>query len=180
MSIQWQSFAPADLSRVLEFTSLCYHDLNFSDVHIGDLVHHLSNGMRGQNIESGLRLYEETGKLRAVLMIKNEKLRIFSLIIAPALQGTPTERALYAAIEALLIEITPLDSDAAGKIQKNREDTEEAPTWWTTACSTDTRGIALLRELGYTVDEKPFMEATLRDLADKILSAAIRIFSGAG
>jgi mycothiol synthase len=45
---------------------------------------------------------------------------------------------------------------------------KEPPTWWTAVPGDDGHQAVLLRELGYTIDEKPFMQSTLRDLSIEI------------
>src|SRR5688572_24842382 len=108
MAIQWQSFTVADLQRVLEFVGFCYRETGFMSPHLGDVAHRLSNGMRGQNIESTLRLFVEADEVRAVLLIEDFGLRIFSLIVHPSLWGTSTERELYATAEKLLLALVPI------------------------------------------------------------------------
>jgi ribosomal protein S18 acetylase RimI-like enzyme len=158
MTSLWRPFVRADLPRVLEFAGQCYREGGYSDTHPGDIVHHLSNGMRGQNIENGLRLYAENGELRAVAVIENEKLHIYRTIIHPVLWDTPTERALYAEIEQELLRLAPFVPP------EKPEENPEPPSWWVAACDNDPRRNALLRKMGYVISEKPFMIGTLRDL----------------
>src|SRR5215216_5577419 len=66
----FRSFTSADLPRVLQFLG---EENRLADlrhpVHIGDFVHRLSNGLRGQNFEAYTFLYEADGELVAVLLI---------------------------------------------------------------------------------------------------------------
>jgi hypothetical protein len=108
MTIEFRPFAQAELGRVLEFVGCCYRDNGFSGPHVGDLVHHISNGMRGKDIEQGVWLYEETGQIRAALLVEYKDLRMYSLMIESVLWNTPTERELYAAAERVLLDLTPV------------------------------------------------------------------------
>lgn len=153
----WQPFTHADLDAVIELVGIAYREAQFSGEHPGNILHHLSNGMRGQNTESALRVYHQSGGLRAVLLFEDLDEYVFSVTVHPDLWQTPLERTLHLAGEQQLLQLAPEPSQAEG---------DNPPAWVHAAWDGNQRQMDFLQSLGYTLDPQPFILQSLRDLTD--------------
>src|SRR5690349_1431287 len=63
-------------------------------LHPGDVCHHLSNGLRGQDPTPYLYLYEEGGRLIAVVLLYLPRSETYEVLIDPRHRGSDLEAVL--------------------------------------------------------------------------------------
>lgn len=147
-----------DLPALLAFVGECYLRADgCGNLHPGDIVHTMSNGLRGRDLDQHFFLSERDGRLRALLVIDSAREAAFDVIIAPDERGGDRERGLLVEGErrtrALLRRETP-------------DESERAITTGAMDCDAPRRD--LLGELGYTPDPEPLLVMTKRPLDDDL------------
>ena len=120
-------------------------------LHPGDISHHLSNGLRGADPAPYLHLYEEAGRLVAVVMLYAPRHEGFELLLDPARRGGPLEAGLLAWATAR----TWAGMQAAGV---------PGDTVGSDATDGDPIRRDLLLGLGYAADGDPYQIYTTRPL----------------
>lgn len=146
-----------DLAAVLAFTGMCNARTDGCGyLHTGDVVHLMSNGLRGRDLDRHICLYTSPqGQIQAFVLIFPARSSGFDLLIHPDLRGGELERGLtewamqatWALIQAEGAKATAVGIDV-------------------TDCDTTRRDILL--EQGYTAGEAPYLLSTTRSLAEPI------------
>ena len=100
-----RAYQPEDLAAMLRFVAECLDHDALVGYHPGDIVHWMSNGYRGENLDKHFFLYEQRGELLAVADCSAAKEQAsFTLIVHPDIRGTALEKNLIAECEAFMRE----------------------------------------------------------------------------
>src|SRR5258708_647715 len=93
-------YCAADLDRLLRFVSECNRTPSVSALpHPGDVVHHMSNTLRGRDLERHIFLYEQTGgRLRALMMLYPGATWSYELLLDPDLRNSSDDAFEAAAL----------------------------------------------------------------------------------
>ena len=94
----------SDLPHVLTFIGRCLRHDALKNYHPGDVVHWMSNGQRGADLDKHFWLYEEAGELLAFAELPPAKWASFALIVHPERRGGDLETELLAECEAVMRE----------------------------------------------------------------------------
>ena len=146
--LKLRPYTADDLPAVLQFVGKCFQDRNFSNFHPGDIVHWMSNGYRGTDLDQYFWLCEEQGELTAVAELDG-KWASYALITHPNHQG---DREL-----ALLTECQNVMQ------QRMKENPPDKRVLSTSVAVSDQERIAWLKKLGYHVQSSNRV-VTLRPL----------------
>lgn len=93
--LRLRPYQAADLAGVVQFVSNCYVRAKCPWMHPGDVLHCMSNLLRGQRHAEHFHLCEDpAGTLAALVMLYPARYSGFELIMQPARRGGALERAL--------------------------------------------------------------------------------------
>jgi ribosomal protein S18 acetylase RimI-like enzyme len=96
-----RSYQPQDLDRVLQFVGDCCAACDFCGCfHPGDVLHFMSNTLRGRDLSQYLYLYEAEDVIQAIIMINPARFAAFNLMIAPSIRTADLEHTLIQWAEA--------------------------------------------------------------------------------
>lgn len=148
---------PEELARVIEFVGECNVLADFCvPLHPADVLHFMSNALRGRDIEQHVYLYEdEQSRLVALILLQSVRFGGYDLLIHPAYRNP--------ALEGQLIQWSE-------QTQRQRIEAAESKV---TAIATDVldqdvgRREALLAA-GYTAEAEPSMMVTMRSLLEPL------------
>src|SRR5690348_17651303 len=89
-------YRPEDLPAVLAFTGECNARTGGCGYqHPGDVVHLMSNGLRGRELDRHIHLYETPdGVLQALVLIYPARSSGYDLLVSPNLRGGTLEQGL--------------------------------------------------------------------------------------
>ena len=93
-----------DLPAVLTFVGECLRHDELKNHHPGDVVHWMSNGQHGADLDEHFWLFEEDGELLAFAELPPAKWASFSLIVRPDHRGGNLETALLSECESVMSE----------------------------------------------------------------------------
>ncbi len=155
-------YCAADLDRLLRFVSECNRTPSVSALpHPGDVVHHMSNTLRGRDLERHIFLYEQTGgRLRALMMLYPGATWSYELLLDPDLRNSGDD-----AFEAAALNWAGNMAWAAS--QSASQSTEVGEVGGDVTLG-DTARQAILKRLGYTSTGAPYQLYTTRSLGDPI------------
>jgi mycothiol synthase len=151
-------YRAADLERVLRFAGECNLVPGDGAVwHPGDVVHFMSNTLRGRDLERHVFLYEEPdGRLRAVAMLDPGEIWYSELLLDPDLRNTDDDTFEAAALAWA--------GDAAWAASRGHGSGEVGVE----ATLGDSARQAILERLGYASTGEAHMLYTTRSLRDPI------------
>ncbi|MEO8395272.1 MAG: GNAT family N-acetyltransferase [Chloroflexota bacterium] len=143
-----RAYQPQDLDRVLQFVGECCAASDFCGcLHYGDVIHFMSNTLRGRDLSNHLHIYEADGAIQAIILLNPARIAGFNVIAHPDLRGTALEYALLAWADISERMLAP-----------------EAQSIVTEGADCDTNRQKMLRDLGYEASAKPDMMVTMRSL----------------
>ena len=143
-------YTPNDLPQVLTFLGECLRDRALQEHHPGDIVHWMSNGYRGEALESLFWLYEPEGKLLALVELAKAEWGVFTLITHPTACSAQTERELLVLCQRLMDK-------------RMRDNPADKRTLDINIASTNQQRIDLLQLLGYQ-PQPPKYVTTIKSL----------------
>jgi hypothetical protein len=87
---------PDELAKILQFVGECNVMADFCVcAHPGDVVHFMSNALRGRDLERSLYLHEDAGgNLDALIMLYTPRFGGYDLLIHPASRDGGLEKSL--------------------------------------------------------------------------------------
>lgn len=151
-------FTWQDLDAVLQFVGECTRDPRYAGAHPGDVVHSMSNGLRGRMVEaeSCYFLYREAGEIVAVIGFEAPGTLNFQVLSHPerASQTDDLDAALLAWAARSVIARCP-EPPKPDDLVKAAADT------------LDVARNDRLRALGYTLNE-PWMAGSMRALGAEL------------
>jgi mycothiol synthase len=125
-------------------------------IHVGDVCHHLSNGLRGADPGRYLYLCEGgDGRLRGVLLLYKKSAGTFVLTVHPRARGGELEAGLIRRAEQLARELAQDADQAAGPVS-------------TDAMDCDRGRAALLQAHGFVCPPAPSYAYTTRPLMEPL------------
>lgn len=147
----------ADLAPVSDFVGECNALTDgCAGLHLGDVAHHLSNGLRGADPAAYLQLYESApGRIDALVVLYPPRFAGYNLVLHPARRDGDLEARLLAWSEQrtwAMLQATGSDRRDVG----------------TDVMDCDTIRQDCLRQAGYTPAGEPYMAYTTRALAEPI------------
>jgi len=146
-----RSYQPEDLDRVLRFVSECCIATDFCGCfHTGDVIHFMSNTLRGRDLAQNFYVYEADGAIQAIIFIDPPRIASFNVMIAPAIRTAELERRLLSWAEATeqgLMQAAGISKPLGGEAMECDPARQEA-----------------LRSLGYEATGEPAMMLTMRSL----------------
>jgi GNAT superfamily N-acetyltransferase len=147
-----------DLDRLLRFVGECNLTPDASwPAHPGDVVHFMSNTLRGRDLERHISLYEEDeGRMRALAMLYPGNAFGYELLVAPDLRGTASdsfEGAAMAWADAWAASAAAQSGSKELRVEVSVGDSSREP---------------LVAWLGYVGADAPGMLYTTRSLRDPI------------
>lgn len=147
----------SELANVLHFVGECNVLADFCvSAHPGDVLHFMSNTLRGDGPERYLYLYEDAEEtLIALIMLYTPVYGGYDLLIHPAYRDDELEKWLVGWSERMQRERIQESGSTAGQIGSDVLDQ-------------DMKRRDVLLEAGYVADEKPYMCITMRSLLDPL------------
>jgi len=91
---KFRPYTADDLPNTLHFLGTCFRDDQFKNYHPGDISHWMSNGYRGDDLDTYFWLYEAKGELIAFAELSQADWGIYTLIINPKLCDSSSELTL--------------------------------------------------------------------------------------
>ena len=107
----------SDLPRVLTFIGKCLRHDALKNYYPGDVVHWMSNGQRGVDLDKHFWLYEEAGEFLAFAELPPAKWASFALIMHPERRGGDLETELLTECEAVMRE--RMQENNSGSVEKS-------------------------------------------------------------
>lgn len=155
-------YRPEDLSAVLAFAGECYARTDGCGyLHPGDIVHLMSNGLRGRDLDQHIALYESpASELQALVLIFPGRDIRFDVQLAPELRGAELER-----------ELAVWACERTAAIVRESGGNQSSIGCDVTDCDTIRRD--LLLSLGYTPADAPYLIQTTRSLDEPIPDLAL-------
>ena len=155
-----RSYQPQDLDRVLRFAGECCAAYDFCGCfHPGDVIHFMSNTLRGRDLTQHLYVYEPDGAIQAIILIDPPRLAGFNVMIAPAIRTTELERALLEwaqTTEQALMQAADISKPLGGEMMDCDSERQRA-----------------LSSLGYAATGEPSMMLTMRSLETLIPASVL-------
>ena len=133
-----------DLPRVLDFVGECLYGSGLKNYHPGDILHWMSNGQRGENLDKHFWLHEADSELLAFAELPPAKCASFALIIHPSHRNGGLELALLTECEAVMRERIEKESGNKRELSIN-------------VATSDRARMSCLSQLGY----QPKLSTTL-------------------
>lgn len=148
---------PEELARILQLVGECNVLADFCvPLHPADVLHFMSNTLRGRNIEQHIYLYEdEQGRLLALILLHAVKFGGFDLVVHPAHRTLALETRLIAWSEQ-----TQRERIAAADSKVTHISTD--------VLDQDTLRQEALLAAGYTAEPAPSMMVTMRSLLEPL------------
>jgi len=156
--IQPRPYRGADeLAKILHFVGECNVLADFCvSAHPGDVLHFMSNSLRGRDLERYFYLYEDSEeKLIALIMLYKPAFGGYDLLIHPAYRDEQLEKWLVGWSEQVQLERIQESGSTASQIGSDVLDQ-------------DVKRRDVLLGAGYVADEKPYMCITMRSLLDPL------------
>jgi mycothiol synthase len=154
------SYQPQDLDHVLQFVGECCAAYDFCGCfHPGDVIHFMSNTLRGRDLAQHFYVYKLDGAIQAIIFIDPPRLAGFNLMIAPASRTPALERALLEwaqATEQALMQAAEITKPLGGE-----------------GMGCDSARLDALRGLGYEAAGEPSMMLTMRSLETLIPASVL-------
>jgi mycothiol synthase len=90
-----RSYQPEDLDRVLRFVGDCCAASDFCGCkHYGDVIHFMSNILRGRDVEHHLYISETGATIQAIILLYPPRFAGFDLMLSPSQRDGALERQL--------------------------------------------------------------------------------------
>jgi len=155
---QFRPYRAVDLDRLLRFVGECNRTPGGDwPAHPGDIVHFMSNSLRGRDLERHIFLYEEPdGTLCALVMLYGGDPYGYELLVAPDLRGAESGD-----FEAEAMAWADAQATAGAKAAGCKGVAQEISKG-------DTIRERLVQRLGYAPTDEPGMLYTTRSLATPI------------
>jgi ribosomal protein S18 acetylase RimI-like enzyme len=96
-------YQPGDLLAVTHFVGACWQRDKSTNYHPGDFVHWMSNGYRGERLEHYFHIVEESGRIRAVVVLDADS-GSYAPVIDARRRGGAWELELHRACIAVMVE----------------------------------------------------------------------------
>jgi len=153
-------YRATDLDPLLRFVGECNRTPGASaPPHPGDVVHFMSNTLRGRDLERHLFLYEEAdGRLRALLTLYPSAPYSYELLVAPDLRGAEVDAFEAAAMAWADAQAGRAAAQAGSAAQGCAVEVSAG----------DAIGEQIVARLGYSATGAPGMLYTARSLRDPI------------
>jgi ribosomal protein S18 acetylase RimI-like enzyme len=161
-NLQPRPYRGDDLAKVLRFVGECNLLNDFCGCpHPGDVLHFMSNTLRGRNLAQHLYLWEdEAEEIFALVLLYPARFAGFDLLVHPRRRGGEVERVLIAWSEQA----------EWGLVQQSGGDQREIGS---DVMECDGIRAALLGEAGYKASAEPYMCYTTRSLQTSIPEAPL-------
>jgi ribosomal protein S18 acetylase RimI-like enzyme len=153
---------PDELEKILHFVGECNVLADFCVcAHPGDVVHFMSNALRGRDIERYLYLYEDADqRLLALIMLYKPTYGGYDLLVHPAYREGELEKQV-------------VDWSEQMQRQRIQESESKVTQIASDVLDQDGRRRDLLLAAGYVADEQPFMCVTMRSLFEPIADTTL-------
>lgn len=146
-------YTPDDRVRIVEFLGRVSRAENLlSYTHVGDFLHFITNILRGADPAESVFLDDSSGNIHA-LAILYPRWNGYTLVVHPDQRGGEDERRWIEWCEQTRWSHVLRDGQDKNAVLTDPLDTDPIRT-------------ALLKEMGYTVSDAPFMVITARELTD--------------
>lgn len=152
-NFQPRAYGGDDLTRGLRYVGECNVVNDFCGCpHPGDVVHFMSNSLRGRNLEQHIYLWEdEAAEIFGLVLLYPARFAGFDLLVHPRQRGGEVERTLIGWSERLEWEVVQRAEDDKREIGSDVMEGDDARA-------------ALLSEAGYRASEEPYMRYASRSL----------------
>ncbi|MBI1256917.1 MAG: GNAT family N-acetyltransferase [Chloroflexi bacterium] len=156
-----RSYQSQDLEGVLRFVGDCGAAADFCGcLHHGDVIHFMSNLVRGRDLDQHLHIYEADGAIQAIILLYPPRYGGFNIVVDPARRGGDLERMLLewaGSAEWALLQ-------AAGSA---------ATSIGTDVMDCDPGRQQILASLGFQASAEPYMMFTMRSLQTPLPEAIL-------
>ncbi|HEY7023206.1 MAG TPA: GNAT family N-acetyltransferase [Ktedonobacterales bacterium] len=161
-------YRAADLDRLLRFVGECNRAPDAGAIrHPGDVIHFMSNSLRGRDLERHISLYEADSRLLALVMLYPGAMWYYELLLDPELRS-PDDDAFETAALVWAEDAAWTASQAAGSAAGSAPEGAEGGAIGVELTIGDTVRQHILERLGYQPVMTPGMLYTMRSLNEPI------------
>ncbi|MCA9836893.1 MAG: GNAT family N-acetyltransferase [Trueperaceae bacterium] len=146
-----RSYIPTDLAKVLQFLGQCFLDRDFSDYHLGDILHAMSSRYRGTDLNKYFWLFEKQDRLVAFAEFSKAESASYTLITDPGYSESGWDAALHNQCQAIMRE-------------RMKDNPPDKRVLTTNINASDQKTLDCLESLGYEIKPANYIQ-TLRELS---------------